>query len=146
MKELIDYLNQSGLTGLVRTYMIAVGISSVIVFILIIYMIIKMSRTLNGRKKFMLDFKKKKKKGKHFTCNKLDMKKVTIICDACGREIQPSYFRSARLDFKVDKWDGGSVGGREDIFIQEADLCSECAHKLQKFIENELNIQPHHPN
>ena len=37
MKELIDYLNQSGLTGLVRTYMIAVGISSVIVFILIIY-------------------------------------------------------------------------------------------------------------
>lgn len=74
------------------------------------------------------------------------MKKVTIICDACGREIQPSYFCSARLDFKVDKWDGGSVGGREDIFIQEADLCSECAHKLQKFIENELNIQPHHPN
>ena len=51
------------------------------------------------------------------------MKKVTIICDACGREIQPSYFRNARLDFKVDKWDGGSVGGREDIFIQEADLC-----------------------
>ena len=48
------------------------------------------------------------------------MKKITIICDACGREIQPSYFRSARLDFKVDKWDGGSVGGREDIFIQEA--------------------------
>lgn len=73
------------------------------------------------------------------------MKKVTIICDACGREIQPSYFRNARLDFKIDKWDGGSVGGREDIFIQGADLCSECAHKLQRFIENELNIQPHHP-
>ena len=74
------------------------------------------------------------------------MKKVTIICDACGREIQPSYFRNARLDFKIDEWGGGSAGGREDIFIQEADLCSECAHKLQKFIENELNIQPHHPN
>lgn len=109
-------------------------------------MIIKMSRALNVRKKSMLDFQRRRKKGKHFTCNKIDMKKVTIICDACGREIQPSYFRSARLDFKVDKWDGGSVGGREDIFIQEADLCSECAHKLQKFIENELNIQPHHPN
>ena len=67
MKELIDYLNQSGLTGLVRTYMIAVGISFVIVFILIIYMIIKMSRTLNGRKKFMLDFqRRRKKKGKYF--------------------------------------------------------------------------------
>ena len=51
----------------------------------------------------------------------------------------------ARLDFKIDEWGGGSVGGREDIFIQEADLCSECAHKLQRFIENELNIQPHHP-
>ena len=143
MEELIDYLNQSGLTGLVRTYIIVGGISSVIVFIVTIYMIIKMSRALNVRKKSMLDFQRRRKKGKHFTCNKIDMKKVTIICDACGREIQPSYFRSARLDFKIDKWDGGSVGG---IFIQEADLCSECAHKLQKFIENELNIQPHHPN
>lgn len=61
MKELIDYLNQSGLTGLVRTYMIAVGISSVIVFILIIYMIIKMSRALNVRKKSMLDFQRRRK-------------------------------------------------------------------------------------
>ena len=145
MEELIDYLNQSGLTGLVRTYIIVGGISSVIVFILTIWTFIKMSRALNVRKKSMLDFQRRLKKGKHFTCNKIDMKKITIICDACGREIQPSYFRNARLDFKIDKWDGGSVGGREDIFIQEADLCSECAHKLQKFIENELNIQPHHP-
>lgn len=59
MKELIDYLNQSGLTGLVRTYMIAVGISSVIAFIVTIYMIIKMSRALNGRKKSMLDFQRR---------------------------------------------------------------------------------------
>ena len=73
------------------------------------------------------------------------MKKVTIICDACGREIQPSYFRSARLDFKVDKWDGGSVGGREDIFIPVSYTHLTLPHKLQKFIENELNIQPHHP-
>lgn len=145
MEELIDYLNQSGLTGLVRTYIIVGGISSVIVFILTIWTFIKMSRALNVRKKSMLDFQRRCKKGKHFTCNKIDMKKVTIICDACGREIQPSYFRSARLDFKIDEWGGGSVGGREDIFIQEADLCSECAHKLQRFIENELNIQPHHP-
>ena len=40
MEELIDYLNQSGLTGLVRTYIIVGGISSVIVFIVTIYMII----------------------------------------------------------------------------------------------------------
>lgn len=36
MEELIDYLNQSGLTGLVRTYIIVGGISSVIVFIVTI--------------------------------------------------------------------------------------------------------------
>lgn len=42
------------------------------------------------------------------------MKKITIICDACGREIQPSYFRNARLDFKIDEWGGGSAGGRHN--------------------------------
>lgn len=67
MKELIDYLNQSGLTGLVRTYIIVGGILSVIVFIVTIYMIIKMSRALNVRKKSMLDFQRRRKKGKHFT-------------------------------------------------------------------------------
>lgn len=73
------------------------------------------------------------------------MKKETIICDACGNEIQPGYFRNARLDFRINEWGGGSVGGSEDIFIQEADLCSECAHKLQRFIKDELGIKPHHP-
>ena len=63
MEELIDYLNQSGLTGLVRTYIIVGGISSVIVFIVAIYMIIKMSRALNDRKKSMLDFQRRCKKG-----------------------------------------------------------------------------------
>lgn len=63
MKELIDYLNQSGLTGLVRTYIIVGGILSVIVFIVTIYMIIKMSRALNDRKKSMLDFQRRCKKG-----------------------------------------------------------------------------------
>lgn len=73
------------------------------------------------------------------------MKRVTVICDACGKETQPSYFRSARLEFRIDKWSGGSVGGSEDIFIQKADLCSECAHKLQSFIKDELNIKPYNP-
>lgn len=66
MKELIDYLNQSGLTGLVRTYIIVGGISSVIVFILTIWVLIKMSRALNGRKKSMLDFQRRRKKRKTF--------------------------------------------------------------------------------
>jgi len=63
MKELIEYLNQSGLTGLVRTYIIVGGISSVIVFI---WVLIKMSRALNGRKKSMLDFQRRRKKRKTF--------------------------------------------------------------------------------
>lgn len=71
MKELIDYLNQSGLTGLVRTYIIVGGISSVIVFILTIWTFIKMSRALNVRKKSMLDFqRRRKKRGGKLTCNK----------------------------------------------------------------------------
>lgn len=45
MEELIDYLNQSGLTGLVRTYIIVGGISSVIVFIVTIYMIMRLMIT-----------------------------------------------------------------------------------------------------
>lgn len=66
MKELIDYLNQSGLTGLVRTYIIVGGILFVIVFIVTIYMIIKMSRAINDRKKSMLDFQRRRKKRKIF--------------------------------------------------------------------------------
>ena len=66
MKVLIYYLNQSGLTGLVRTYIIVGGILSVIVFIVTIYMIIKMSRAINDRKKSMLDFQRRRKKRKIF--------------------------------------------------------------------------------
>lgn len=73
------------------------------------------------------------------------MKKEIIICDACGKEFRPSWFRHATLKFEVNEWSGGSVGGAEDIYIQEADLCFECARKLQKFIEDELGIKPHHP-
>lgn len=62
------------------------------------------------------------------------MKKIQMFCDACGKEIQlPSNFSGARLEFKISIWDNGSIN---------ADLCSECAHKLQKFIEDELNIEP----
>ncbi len=48
MNELIDYLNQSGLTGLVRIYMIVGGILFIIVFIAAIWMMIKISRYVVG--------------------------------------------------------------------------------------------------
>lgn len=73
------------------------------------------------------------------------MEKLQVFCDSCGKEVKESYFRSAKLLFKIDEWGGGSVGGNEDVFIQKADLCSDCAHKLQKFIKEQLNIKPKHP-
>lgn len=74
------------------------------------------------------------------------MEKIQKYCDACGKEIHPSHFKSARVEFSIDEWGGGSLGGpSEDVFIQEADLCSVCAHKLKRFLEHELNIKPHHP-
>lgn len=65
MKELIDYLNQSGLTGLVRIYMIVGGILFIIVLIVAIWMIIKISyRVFNNRNTSMLDFQRRSKKRK----------------------------------------------------------------------------------
>ena len=72
------------------------------------------------------------------------MRKEIVYCDACGKEVERGYFRSGELSFKIDEWAGGSMGGREDIFIQKGDLCEECAHKLQKFIK-EMGVQPIHP-
>lgn len=69
----------------------------------------------------------------------------TTICDSCFKEIQQMNFREARLSFVMKKWGGGSIGGNEDIFIQEGELCCECAHKLQRFIESEMKIKPLHP-
>ena len=49
MKELIDYLNQSGLTGLVRIYMLVGGVLFIIVFIVALWMIIKISYQLRRK-------------------------------------------------------------------------------------------------
>ena len=73
------------------------------------------------------------------------MKKLQVFCDSCGKEVESSYFRSAKLRFRIDERSGGSVGGNEDIYVQNADLCCKCAHKLQRFIKEELNIEPTHP-
>lgn len=60
MKELIDYLNQSGLTDLVRIYMIVGGILFIAVFILALWVIIKISRRVfNNRRNSMLDFQRR---------------------------------------------------------------------------------------
>lgn len=67
MNELIDYLNQSGLTGLVRIYMIVGGILFIIVFIAAIWMMIKISRyVFNTRKTSMLDFQRRREERKKY--------------------------------------------------------------------------------
>jgi len=67
MRELIDYLNQSGLTGLVRIYMIVGGILFIIVFIVAIWTIIKISRhVFNSRKTSMLDFQRRREKRRKY--------------------------------------------------------------------------------
>lgn len=65
MKELIDYLNQSGLTDLVRIYMIVGGILFLAVFLLAIWMIVRISRReFDDRKTSMLNFQRRRKEQK----------------------------------------------------------------------------------
>lgn len=65
MKELIDYLNQSWLTDLVRVYMIVGGILFLAVFLLAICMIVRISRRVfDDRKTSMLNFQRRRKEQK----------------------------------------------------------------------------------
>lgn len=67
MKELINYLNQSGLTDLVRIYMIIGGILFLVVFFLAIWMIIRISRRVfDNRNTSMLDFKRRREKRRKY--------------------------------------------------------------------------------
>ena len=63
MKDLIDYLNQSGLTDLVRIYMVVGGILFIAVLAISIWIIVKISkRIFNYRDKAILYFYRRRKK------------------------------------------------------------------------------------
>lgn len=63
MKDLIDYLNQSGLTDLVRIYMVVGGILFIAVLAISIWIIVKISkRMFNDRDDAILDFYRRRKK------------------------------------------------------------------------------------
>jgi hypothetical protein len=63
MKDLIDYLNQSGLTDLVRIYMVVVGILFIAVLTICIWVIVKISKGMsNDRDDAILDFYRRRKK------------------------------------------------------------------------------------
>lgn len=64
MKDLIDYLNQSGLTDLVRIYMVVGGILFIAVLAISIWIIVKISKRMfnNDRGDAILDFYRRRKK------------------------------------------------------------------------------------
>lgn len=69
------------------------------------------------------------------------MKKTTIVCDACSKQVEQGYFKEANFKFYMNEWRGGSLGGSEDDYIFKGDLCQSCAHKLKDFLEKELGLK-----
>ena len=65
------------------------------------------------------------------------MKKTTITCDRCGKEIN-GYEYHNHLDFCLDYWHGGSLGGSEDEEKFDVDLCGDCAQELSYNIKQWL--------
>ena len=76
------------------------------------------------------------------------MKKCKTIttCDSCGKEIKEGdlkhdYFKECAIDFHLNEWRGGSMGGSEDDFDIHADLCYDCAHKLMDFLLDKMKLK-----
>lgn len=62
------------------------------------------------------------------------MRKETILCDRCGKDITDSEYHN-HIDLELKYWHGGSMGGEEDIDYHELDLCHDCARDLSMFIK-----------
>lgn len=62
------------------------------------------------------------------------MRKTTITCDRCGKEITddingfPHYLNNINLN--LNYWHGGSMGGEEDIDRLHYEICGDCARSL----------------
>ena len=67
------------------------------------------------------------------------MKEVITYCDSCGKRIKEG--RGSNLNFKTHIWHlDYSIGEERQEFVQEGDLCENCAKKLRDFIETEMCI------
>lgn len=65
MEELINYLNQSGITDIIRVYAVVIPIIFIAVFTLTIWLFIKISRTMfKNREDAISDFHCKRAKQK----------------------------------------------------------------------------------
>ena len=70
------------------------------------------------------------------------MKKTTITCDHCGKEIVGYDYRN-HIEFTLSYWHGGSIGGSEDEDNFTLDLCGDCAQELS-YILREWNKKGTH--
>lgn len=71
-------------------------------------------------------------------------KKEIVKCDKCGKDISPDviqYGCKSHIEFELNYWHGGSLGGREDTDEFEIDLCDDCSRKLAQMINNWLNVK-----
>lgn len=67
------------------------------------------------------------------------MRKEVIKCDKCGEDISPDrilYGKKSHIEFELNYWHGGSVGGEEDIDRFELDLCDNCSRELSQNIND----------
>lgn len=71
MVDLIEYLNQSGFTDLIRVFLIIGGLLSLAVFFLAIWFFIKISRSIfKHREQSMLDYYQRREERKRTFKNK----------------------------------------------------------------------------
>lgn len=67
------------------------------------------------------------------------MKEEIVKCDKCGKDISPKkrlYASASHIEFQLEYWHGGSVGGLEDIDEFKLDLCDDCSRELSCMIQN----------
>jgi len=66
------------------------------------------------------------------------MKEEVIKCDKCGKNISPKklmYGCSSHVEFTLEYWHGGSIGGEEDRDHFDLDLCDDCSRELSYMIK-----------
>ena len=72
------------------------------------------------------------------------MKTEVIKCDRCGKDISPDVVyaeNTSHLEFELNYWHGGSIGGEEDIDRFELDLCNDCSRDLSYQIKEWIKIK-----
>jgi len=71
------------------------------------------------------------------------MKSTVVTCDRCGKDISPDkslYGHRSHIQFTLEYWHGGSMGGEEDRDHFNLDLCESCSRvlsmRLKEWLKN----------